>query len=363
MLFLAFSVVVGIFPGVGEFSKTGMLVGYSTVAVLALAPLAILAGIDAPVIDIGTPSFVVFSASIAVLLVVLRPIWLVVRLHPEPTRQLVSDLRRYSPWLLTCLFLMFVIPQTLEWSGSLKQIIPRANPFWADPALISIDRALLFGRDAWEITDAVIPSALTPWIDRIYAIWHLVHGGLCMAMVLLMDRRLQLQAVLSLQLSWLLLGNLLATALSSVGPIFVADFWGRSDFAPMIEHLHAEGASGAIAAYDYLLTAQGTNAFGAGISAMPSMHVAIAVLLALFVRRSARKFQALAWAFVAVIYIGSIHLGWHYATDGVVSAAGVVFIWKATGAYVTWLGGRRSMLPPSHSDAPDHCSGQVTSPE
>jgi hypothetical protein len=41
--------------------------------------------------------------------------------------------------------------------------------------------------------------------------------------------------------------------------------------------------------------------------------------------------------FAAVIFVGSIHLGWHYAVDGYVSALAVAGIWYGVG----WLLNRR----------------------
>ena len=335
----------------GSLLRRGLVVGYATVALLTLLPFAVLSGISAPVVDVGTPPFAVFAIALAVVLVVLRPLWLVVRLHPEPTRQLLEDFRLYSPWVLTSGFALLAIAQTIEGALSLKQAIPYINPFWADPALIRLDRLLFFGHDAWQVTHALVPATGTRVIDGLYAVWHPVQIGFCMAIVLLFDRRLQLQAVLSFQLAWLLVGNLLAISLASVGPIFVADFWGRNDFLPMVAQLQNEGAVRTVFSSAYLLESHGTNAFGGGISAMPSMHVAIVVLVALFLRKRLPVLQWFAWAFAAVTYLGSIHLGYHYATDGIVSAFFVVLIWKTTGLYVSWL---TSLAPdwPEHEHAP-----------
>jgi hypothetical protein len=35
-------------------------------------------------------------------------------------------------------------------------------------------------------------------------------------------------------------------------------------------------------------------------------------------------------AYAAVIWLGSIHLGWHYAADGIVGAALTIGMWKAS---------------------------------
>jgi len=56
-----------------------------------------------------------------------------------------------------------------------------------------------------------------------------------------------------------------------------------------------------------------------GISAMPSMHVALPVL---YMLAGFRENRWLGWAFLVyliAILIGSVHLGWHYAIDGYVS--------------------------------------------
>ena len=131
------------------------------------------------------------------------------------------------------------------------------------------------------------------------------------------------------------MGGLLAIAFASVGPRFAHDLLGNDHFVPLMARLSDDLYSAQ--ATHYLLAAQGTPAIGGGISAMPSLHVAIAVMIALCLRDRQTQWQWLAWAYAAIIYVGSIHLGWHYASDGIVSAAGMVAIWKAAGWYVEWL--------------------------
>jgi membrane-associated phospholipid phosphatase len=72
----------------------------------------------------------------------------------------------------------------------------------------------------------------------------------------------------------------------------------------------------------------------AGISAMPSIHLAMATLFA-FLAFEVRKW--LGWVFVgytALILIGSIILGWHYAIDGY---SGIIL------ASIIWHGVKRSV--------------------
>ena len=70
---------------------------------------------------------------------------------------------------------------------------------------------------------------------------------------------------------------------------------------------------------------------GSGISAMPSMHVATAVLLALFGWRYSRQAGIALTLYAVVIMIGSVHLGWHYALDGYVGALGAMVVWRLVG--------------------------------
>jgi hypothetical protein len=83
---------------------------------------------------------------------------------------------------------------------------------------------------------------------------------------------------------------------------------------------------------------------GAGISAMPSMHIAMACWAALALRAYSRKMQWVGWTYVGLIWFGSVHLGWHYFTDGVVGALGALVVWQLAGVIAAqqvsrWLPG------------------------
>jgi membrane-associated phospholipid phosphatase len=74
-----------------------------------------------------------------------------------------------------------------------------------------------------------------------------------------------------------------------------------------------------------------------GISAMPSMHVGTSVLFAILGFSAGKKWLGyLMSAFAFLIFIGSIHLGWHYAIDGYAGAAIAVVCWWVSGKIVDW---------------------------
>jgi hypothetical protein len=81
---------------------------------------------------------------------------------------------------------------------------------------------------------------------------------------------------------------------------------------------------------------------GGGISAMPSMHVAMPFA-----------------AYAIIIMIGSVHLGWHYALDGYLAILGVWCIWHIVG----WIVRRDTRLEePNFYQCPNTGSNASTLP-
>lgn len=58
--------------------------------------------------------------------------------------------------------------------------------------------------------------------------------------------------------------------------------------------------------------------------------------------------------FAAIILFGSVHLGWHYAIDGLVGGAMALGIWRLSGGIADRLiGSAQSDDLPTISDIPD----------
>jgi hypothetical protein len=64
------------------------------------------------------------------------------------------------------------------------------------------------------------------------------------------------------------------------------------------------------------------------------MHNAQAALFAAAAYRLDRRLGHVALAYLVAIFLGSIHLGWHYALDGVVGIAAALLVWVLAGAIV-----------------------------
>jgi hypothetical protein len=221
----------------------------------------------------------------------------------------------------------------------MKMSIDRIVPFYADPWLSRLDQILHGGLDPWRILAPSLAHPIaTSVIDQCYRLWFpVVFVALIYGSFMVKDDRLRLQFLLTYFMSWIVLGNLLAIALSSVGPCYFEAFGGDGRYRDLLAYLRQVDQDGfrlfAVQIQSDLLYLYRADDFrlGSGISAMPSMHVAVAFVVAIFASRIHRILGVAALGFLAITLIGSVHLGWHYAVDGYVSLLLVPLIWMTSG--------------------------------
>lgn len=256
----------------------------------------------------------------------------------RPTVALMRTIRLNRDWLVRGLLLSVIHIPLGRAFATFKASIPLIRPFDWDPVFADLDH-LLFGRDAWLLTHALIGGWGTIAIDRVYALWGTYLVLLAGWISFTRNRPLQIKAALAFNLCWVVNGAVLATYFASAGPCFFELFHGSDRFAPLMAELaqvHDRQPLLAFRAMDYLTQNAGTAKLGVGISAMPSMHVSMAALgvILAFAARSHWAIKLLAVMFALVIFVGSIHLGWHYAVDGLASAAITVVVWSACSTFV-----------------------------
>ena len=215
---------------------------------------------------------------------------------------------------------------------SIKSMLTDIVPFFADPFLATLDR-LLHGQDPWLYTSAFMPRLLMPALESFY----LGGGGLVllgsMLAVLLVPalRRVRTQFVWTYLIMWTLLGNVIALAVMSAGPIFYGQVTGDMRFAGLATYLAENSGQEWVQQFLWKSYVGEQTTAGAGISAFPSLHLANAMLFVLLARHVHRLLMWVAVAFCAATLLGSVHLGWHYAVDGYFSMAATVLIWKVLG--------------------------------
>jgi hypothetical protein len=258
------------------------------------------------------------------------------------TLYLLSSLKPYlAPRrLLFAAPALLLIPVFASTFTFFKSAIPALNPYTWDAALTQWDAWMHGGHHPWVMLQPILGYPIvTGGTNFLYNLWFFIMYALLTLQAF--DTRnpaLRMQFLLSFVLSWIFLGTLGAIVFSSMGPCYDPGVVRNAGpYAPLMTYLKETSEVvpvWALHVQQMLWDNYQNNkvGMGSGISAMPSMHVATATLMALFGWRYSRPAGIALTCYAMVIFIGSIHLGWHYAMDGYVGALGAWLIW--------WLVGR-----------------------
>lgn len=203
-----------------------------------------------------------------------------------------------------------------------------------DPLFAEIDRVLAFGVDPWRISHGLFGWA-TPIIDwwYIWAWWAVKLGLLCS--IITWDRlERRARYYTAHVLLWTVAGSVLADVFASGGPVFYEGLTGDgrrfagvfTDGTPRFDNLRTllwQGYTGEL-----------PPQFFGGISAMPSLHVGASALAALWGWSVGRWPGLLLTVWALITFVGSVHLGWHYAIDGYAGALVAAGAWWVAGRVV-----------------------------
>lgn len=250
-------------------------------------------------------------------------------------------------------FVLLVLSLNLTFScyTYLKSIIPDINPFQYDLLFYQLDQWLHFGNDPWRLTHQWFSSIYSSFvINFLYNLWFLLMWGSVLFFIVRRDMAiLRNQYLITFMASWLVIGGVTATLMSSAGPCYahLVDV-NQTQYLPLMDRLTTQSLAleklglpplWALDVQDLLwLKYLGRESgIGTGISAMPSMHVSIAVLMALGAYRLNKRLGYLMWGYMVAIQIGSVHLAWHYAIDGYLSTFLTLLLWKLSGLIVRKL--------------------------
>jgi hypothetical protein len=202
-----------------------------------------------------------------------------------------------------------------------KQLLNYLVPFRADPLLAAADRMIFF-TDPWR---------LLIWLDN----WPMAlfyHRAWFALMVLLLLKVLmsppsaeKSALLLTYFLLWSVFGPAVHTLMPAAGPVFYAHLGYGDRFAA----LSMPPETQEVANYLWRTYRGGSFGPGAGISAMPSLHIATTAWVVIATARFARGWLFPISAMAALITLLSVALGWHYAVDGIVGAFGTYAIWRA----------------------------------
>ena len=257
--------------------------------------------------------------------------------------------------------------------GMFKQVVLPLRGFLWDRSLAHIGR-LLLGVSPWQVTHSVFGSLrATRFLDSVYSLWLiLIFAFPMVAAVAFGDPRVRFRLIFSWFSAWVVIGTLAAWVFASAGPIYYNALVGPdANYAALqlrlagLERL-ATTDGHPLAALEFqpvLLNAFRLRDYApaGGISAMPSMHVALAILLVISGFQRNRLWGIALTTYALLIWIASIHFGWHYFVDGPVAALMMLSLWWASaplaarlypapdGSPITAVHGELSPLPsPPH---------------
>jgi len=228
-----------------------------------------------------------------------------------------------------------------------KMRIPEIMPFAWDETFANWDQVLFGGYQAWELLQPlfghpwailVLDYAYVGWVPGVFLFWSWMFASRTV------PEPLRRQYWTATVLSWVLLGIVMATVLSSVGPCFLPLFFPEqaAEYAALnanLADLHERfGLASSLTKEHLLEVYRGLTTEPGGISAMPSMHNAQTMLFVLAGYSVSRRLGHLMVAYAVLIFIASILLAWHYAVDGIIGMAGAALIW--------WCAGRLSRNRP-----------------
>lgn len=262
----------------------------------------------------------------------------------HPAQSLLDDLRarlfsREHMVQALPLFIGFMIFMSVF--TSLKAMIPLVQPYTWDAAFAAWDRTLHFGIDPWRILHPLLGYPwITSAINIVYNLWFPVMFAVLYWQLFDLRRpNMRMRFFWTFFITWMVNGTVLAMFLSSVGPCFYAYVVdGTNPYVDQMAYLSdlaADYPVWAVATQNILWTAyeNSSTGIGSGISAMPSVHVAMVTLFALLSLQYGRASRIFFIAFAVLIMIGSVHLAWHYAVDGYLGALVTLLIWWAAGKF------------------------------
>jgi len=308
------------------FVPSAVLTGLLGLAALLLMPVAGYSGI--PPYLASFRSWLMVSLYGVICIVALYLGVLMIRGVESPLGQLRQRLADHGRTYAMAAAAMVLAGLDMIFFMWIKPEVTAVSPFWADRLFADIDH-LIFGRDPWRFFEG-IDLTFHAWAYSLF--WA---GSIMVALLWLFVQppsRARSTSILNYFVIWSLFGPIGQLLGSAAGPVF----YKRIGLGDRFEPLAANIPDITNRLTDYLWDQHTANelGFAAGISAMPSLHIATVTWVALVFGGLRSKLTPLAVLFLFYIWAMSVALGWHYAVDGLVGALGAIGCHVACGRYL-----------------------------
>ena len=200
----------------------------------------------------------------------------------------------------------------------IKPEVTAIAPFWADELFADIDKAI-FGRDPW-LYFAGMDLKFHAWAYSFF--WFIAIMSTLLWLFVRPPSKARSAALVNYFALWSIFGPIGQYLGSSAGPIFYQRIGLGDRFADLSESIPR--VTNSLSNYLWYHHSNHIPAVGAGISAMPSLHIATVTWVYLVFRTQRSKLAPFAASFALYIFVLSVALGWHYAVDGIAGALGAI---------------------------------------
>lgn len=215
----------------------------------------------------------------------------------------------------------------------LKNTMPYIHAYFADPFWAYWDRMVHFGRDPWVIMHWMGRFLPVDYLIHLYlAVWALPAIGLPIIIAASDGNHARgMRTIVLYVVAWVFLGNILALAGLSVGPVYYDRLTGDTRFFDLTQALVASGVTespiGRIQEVLWKIYIGQRVGMGSGISAFPSVHVAVATVTAIYMIERSKWLVLPAVLFLFFTFFLSVYTGYHYAIDGYASILIIFTVW------------------------------------
>lgn len=272
-------------------------------------------------------------------------------IHRFDKRRKLAFRRMFSPTRMANLLSgMALLMGLMVFQGSftsIKNVLPLLNEgFPYDQIQADIDAAIHFGTDPWILLHQLAGTEVAKKLIEVNynIVWFvLCFGTLFYVCTSPRAGAVRTRYVIMFMLVWVVCGNVIAGLFLSAGPAFYGNVTGDdARFGEMLLFLAgsepAQSSAHNFQQYLWSLHETGKAGFGSGISAFPSVHVALITMNALFAAEGSKKLGMVAAMYSAIIIVSSVYLGWHYAIDGYASVISVCIMFALCKRWLTERG-------------------------
>lgn len=210
---------------------------------------------------------------------------------------------------------------------SIKNLLPILRGGFAyDTFQADLGEWMHFGHAPWRLLYAYFAdSRVLAVVEWNYGVlWFLLcFGSLFIVVTSPEARAIRMRYLTMFLFVWIFCGNVLAGLFLSAGPVFygyvTGDFERYEGLRSFVADGGGIGSAADYQAYLWHLYQQGQAGFGSGISAFPSVHVALIAMNAFFFAERSPLHGLFGGLYTLFILASSVYLGWHYVIDGYAS--------------------------------------------